>query len=167
MTLRWTAVVRLAVAGSAALLAAALLGACASPGTGLQREAATQFQARVLEVTQAASQDDPASALKALDGLESDLSAAAAKGQVSEERSHSITTVASAVRADLNDAVAAQQAAAKAAEDARTAAQKAAQSPSATADAPASQPAPAQGGSGSGAADTAKNNGGDKGKGKN
>ncbi|MGO4236580.1 hypothetical protein [Pseudarthrobacter sp. YAF2] len=131
MTVRPTTVARLAVAGSAALLAAALLGACAAPGTGLQREAATQFQARVLEVTQAASQNDPAAALKALDGLESDLSAAAAKGQVSEERSRSITTVATAVRADLNDdAVAAQQAAAKAAEDARTAARQAAQSPS-------------------------------------
>ncbi|MFF1883733.1 hypothetical protein ACFVVC_19920 [Pseudarthrobacter sp. NPDC058196] len=164
MTLRVTTVLRLAVAGSAAVLAAGLLGACASPGTGLQREAATQFQARVLEVTQAASQEDPATALKALDGLESDLSAAAAKGQVSEERSRSITTVASAVRADLNDAVAAQQAAAKAAEDARTAAQQAAQSASPTADAPVPQPAPAQGNSGSGGA---KNSGGDKGKGKN
>lgn len=167
MTVRPTTVARLAVAGSAALLAAALLGACAAPGTGLQREAATRFQARVLEVTQAASQNDPAAALKALDGLESDLSAAAAKGQVSEERSRSITTVATAVRADLNDAVAAQQAAAKAAEDARTAARQAAQSPSPSADAPVSQPAPAQGNSGSGGADTAKNNGSDKGKGKN
>lgn len=164
MTLRQTTTARLAVAGTAALLVSGFLAACAPPGSGLQREAATQFQARVLEVTQAASQDDPASALKALDGLESDLSAAAAKGQVSEERSRSITTVASAVRADLNDAVDAQQAAAKAAEDARTAAQQAAQSPSPTADAPAPQPAPAQGNAGSGGA---KNSGGDKGKGKN
>ncbi|WP_285244768.1 hypothetical protein [Pseudarthrobacter sp. fls2-241-R2A-127] len=163
MTFSVTTMLRLAVAGSAALLAAGLLGGCASPATGLQREAATQLQARVLEITQAASQDDPASALKALDGLESDLSAATTKGQVSPERSRSITTVASAVRADLNDAVAARQAAAKAAEDARIAAQQAAQNASPTADAPAAQPAPVQGSAGGGA----KNSGGDKGKGKN
>jgi len=160
VTLRRPTLGRLALAGSAALMAAGLLGACASPVTGLQREAAAQFQARVLEVTQAASQNDPASALKALDGLESDLSAAAAKGKVSEERSRSITTVASAVRADLNDAVAAQQAAAKAAEDARIAAQQAAtQTPSPETSSPAAQAqAPAPGG---------KKDSTDKAKGKN
>ncbi|HKU02072.1 MAG TPA: hypothetical protein VJQ80_04615 [Arthrobacter sp.] len=156
---------RLLLAWGAAALAAALLSACAAPGTGLQREAATQLQARVLEVTQASSQNDPEAALKALEGLEADLSAAQAKGQVSEERRRSITTVATAVRADLNEAISAQAAAAKAAEDARIAASQAAQAPT-TAPGPAPQPAPAQGNSSGNGADTGKNNG-DKGKGKN
>lgn len=167
MTLRQAVPGRLLLACAAALLAATFLNACAAPGNGLQREAATQLQARVLEVTQASSQNDPAAALKALEGLEADLSAAQAKGQVSEERRRSITTVATAVRADLTEAVAAQAAAAKAAEDARVAAAQAAQDPS---PAPASQaapaPAPAQGSAAGNGADGGKNNG-DKGKGKN
>ena len=169
MTLRPPAMGRLLLSCSAALLAAALLNACAAPGNGLQREAATRLQARVLEVTQASSQNDPASALKALEGLDADLSAAQAKGQVSEERRRSIMTVASAVRADLNEAAAARAAAAKAAEDARVDAGQATESPSPTADAPVPQPAPApaQGNSGGNGADAAKNNSGDKGKGKN
>ncbi|MDQ0117823.1 hypothetical protein AB0280_14715 [Pseudarthrobacter sp902506025] len=167
MTLRQAVPGRLLLACAAALLATTFLNACAAPGSGLQREAATQLQARVLEVTQASSQNDPAAALKALEGLEADLSAAQAKGQVSEERRRSITTVATAVRADLTEAVAAQAAAAKAAEDARVAAAQAAQDPS---PAPASQaapaPAPAQGSAAGNGADGGKNNG-DKGKGKN
>ena len=156
------------LAGSAALLAAGLLNACAAPGNGLQREAATQLQARVLEVTQASSQDNPESALQALEGLEADLTAAQAKGQVSEERRRSITTVATAVRADLNDAIAAQKAAAaKAAEDARIAAGQAAQSPSPTPESPASQPAPAPAPPNQGNSGNANKNNGDKGKGKN
>lgn len=168
MTLLREAPGRLLLAGAAALLTATLLNACAAPGNGLQREAATQLQARVLEVTQASSQNDPVSALKALDGLDADLSAAKAKGQVSEERRRSITTVATAVRADLDEAVAAQAAAAKAAEDARIAAAQAAQTPP-PAPAPASQaaPAPAQGNAAGNGADAGKNNNGDKGKGKN
>ncbi|TWD53950.1 hypothetical protein FB478_103370 [Arthrobacter sp. AG367] len=170
MTPRQTIPGRLVLAFSAAFLAAGFLSACAAPGNGLQREAAAQLQARVLEVTQASSQNDPASALKALEGLEADLTSLQAKGKVSEERRRSITTVASAVRADLNEVVAAQQAAAKAAEDARNAAQ-AAQSPSPTAESPAPQPAPApapaQGNAGGSGADTGKNSNADKGKGKN
>jgi hypothetical protein len=164
------------LACSAALLAAGLLSACAATGNGLQREAATQLQARVLEVTQASSQDDPESALQALAGLEADLAAAKAKGQVSEERRRSITTVATAVRADLDDAVAVKKAAAaKAAEDARNAAGQGTQAPSPTSEAPAPQapasqaapaPAPAQGNASGNGSDAAKNNG-DKGKGKN
>ena len=168
MTLRYAMRGRMVLACSAALLAAGLLSACAGPGSGLKREAASQLQARVLEVTQASSQNDPATALKALEGLETDLSVLQAKGQVSEERRRSITTVATAVRADLKEAVDAQQAAAKAAEDARTG--QAAQSPSPTAEVPAPQPAPApapaQGNAGGNGADTGKNNNGDKGKGK-
>lgn len=165
MILRRAALCRLALAGTAALLATSLLGACASPGTGLRREDAVQLQARVLEVTQAASQNDPSSALNALERLDSDLSTAQAKGQVSEERRRSIAAVAGAVRADLNEAIAAQQAAAKAAEDAKSAADQAAQSASPTP--PAAQPAPAAGTSGGNDPGPAKNNGGDKGKGKN
>lgn len=158
---------RLLLACSAALLAAALLNACAAPGNGLKREAAAQLQARVLEVTQASSQNDPASALKALEGLEAELSAAQAKGQVSEERRRSITTVATAVRADLNEALAAQAAAAKAAEDARIAAGQAASPSPAPASQAAPAPAPAQGNAGGNGGDPGKNNNGDKGKGKN
>ena len=158
---------RLLLACSAALVAAGFLSACAAPGNGLQREAATQLQARVLEVTQASSQNNPESALQALAGLEADLSAAQAKGQVSEERRRSITTVATAVRADLNDILAAQKAAAaKAAEDARIAAEQAAQSASPAPVQPAPAPAPAQGSSGSNGPASGKNNN-DKGKGKN
>ncbi|MGN6442300.1 MAG: hypothetical protein ACTHL6_10435 [Arthrobacter sp.] len=171
MTLRQASPNRLLLACSAALVAAALLSACAAPGNGLQREAATQLQARVLEVTQASSQDNPESALQALAGLEADLAAAQAKGQVSEERRRSITTVATAVRADLNDAVAAQKAAAaKAAEDARNAAGQGTQAPSPAPEAPVSQPAPApaagQGNTSGNGGNAGKNNS-DKGKGKN
>ena len=171
MTLRQAFPGRLFVACSAALVTATFLGACAAPGNGLQRGAATQLQARVLEVTQASSQNDPESALRALEGLEADLAAAQAKGQVSEDRRRSITTVATAVRADLSEAIAAQQAAAaKAAADARVAAGQAAQSPSPTPEAPASQaapaPAPAPGNAAGNGADAGKNNG-EKGKGKN
>ena len=160
---------RLFLGGSALVLSAVVLSACAPANNGLQRDVATQLQARVLEVTQASSQNDPASALKALDGLESDLSAAQARGRVSEDRRRSITTVATAVRADLNEALSAQQA--KAAEDARIAAgQAAGQSPSPAPEAsvsqPAPAPAPAPGNASGNGTDTGKNNG-DKGKGRN
>lgn len=158
MTLAPPRTARLFLGGTALMLSAVLLGGCAASGNGLQRDLATQLQARVLEVTQASSQNDPASALKALDGLESDLSAGQAKGRVSEERRRNIATVASAVRADLTEALAAQQA--KAAEQAAT------QSPSSAPETTAQQaPAPAQGNAGNGA-DAGKNNA-DKGKGKN
>ena len=175
MTLLQSSPQRLLLACSAALVAAGVLSACAAPGNGLQREAATQLQARVLEVTQASSQNNPESALQALAGLEADLAAAQAKGQVSEERRRSITTVATAVRADLNDAVAAQKAAApKAAEDARSAAGQGTQAPAPAPEAPASQPAPApapapaadQGNTSGNGGNAGKNNS-DKGKGKN
>ncbi|MGN7198696.1 hypothetical protein [Arthrobacter sp. SAFR-044] len=173
MTLLQASPNRLLLACSAALIAASFLSACAAPGNGLQREAATQLQARVLEVTQASSQDDPESALQALAGLEADLAAAQAKGQVSEERRRSITTVATAVRADLDDAVAVKKAAAaKAAEDAANAAGQGTPAPSPASEAPGSQPAPApappadQGNTSSNSGNASKNNG-DKGKGKN
>ncbi|WP_350004297.1 hypothetical protein [Pseudarthrobacter sp. WHRI 8279] len=134
------------LACSAAVLAAALLASCATTEAGLEREAAGQLQARVLEVTQASSENDPAAALRALEGLEAELEAAQSEGQISEERRRSITTIATAVRADLNEAIAAAEKAAadKAAEEARIAAeQAAAATPPPAAEVPAPAPAPA------------------------
>ena len=129
---------------SAAVLAAALLSGCATTEAGLEREAARQLQARVLEVTQASSENDPAAALRALEGLEAELEAAQSEGQISEERRRSITTIATAVRAELNGAIAAAEKAAadKAAEEARIAAEQAA---AATRPPAAEAPAPAPG----------------------
>jgi hypothetical protein len=130
---------------SAAVLAAALLSGCATTEAGLEREAARQLQARVLEVTQASSENDPAAALKALEGLEAELEAAQSEGQISEDRRRSITTIATAVRAKLNGAIAAAEKAAadKAAEEARIAAeQAAAATPPPAAEAPAPAPGP-------------------------
>ena len=139
-----------AVKWAAAVLVAGLVGGCAPGDAGLQRDAARQLQARVLEVTQASSQNDPAAALKALEGLEAELEAAQAKGQITEERRRTITTVATAVRADLDDAIAAaEQAAAEEAERNRAAAEEAAlaeaaqtPAPAPAPEAPAPQPAP-------------------------
>jgi hypothetical protein len=132
-----------AVKWAAAVLVAGLLGGCAPGDTGLQRDAARQLQARVLEVTQASSQNDPAAALKALEGLEAELEAAQAKGQITEERRRTITTVATAVRADLDDAIAAaEQAAAEEAERNRVAAEAAAAEAAAAKAAAAQTPAP-------------------------
>lgn len=136
---------------AAALVLAASLASCAAEETGLQRDAARQLQERVLGVSQAAAANDPAAALQALDALEAELSTAAGEGKVSEERLRTITTVITAVRADLTSAVEA-AAAAKAAEEAAAAekaraeaeaAAKASQEAAAPAEpAPAPEPAP-------------------------
>lgn len=150
------------VAWTAAVLAAGLLTGCGTRDASLQPGAARQLQARVLEVSEASSRNDPAAALQALQNLEADLAAAQSKGQVSEERQQTITTIAAAVRADLNAA-----AAAKAAEEARIAQEAAAAQASqadnqtqAPAPEPTPEPAPANGNE-----DDKKGNG-DKGKGK-
>ena len=132
------------LAWSSTFLAAALLSGCATTEAGLKREAARQLQARVLEVTQASSENDPAAALRALEGLEAELEAAQSEGQISEDRRRSITTIATAVRAELNGAIAAAEKAAadKAAEEARIAAEQAA---AATRPPAAEAPAPAPG----------------------
>lgn len=93
-----------------AVLAVSLLTGCAQSETGLERDTARQLQARVLEVTQASSQNKPEAALKALDGLEAELQAAKDSGRITEERHRSIATVVTAVRADLERAVAAAKA---------------------------------------------------------
>lgn len=158
---------RLVAGCAAALLAAGLLAGCGTGGSGLERDAARQLQARVLEVTQASSQNDPTAALKALEGLETELAAAQQRGDVSEERHRSITTIATAVRSDLEDAVAAAElAAAKAAEE-KAAAEQPATTPSPTPEAPApAATQPQQGNSGQEQDKDADNKGEDKGKGK-
>jgi hypothetical protein len=110
------------IQGAAELVQAASLASCGPAETGLQRDAARQLKVRVLGVSLAGADSDHAEAVTALDGLESELSTAAANGQVSEERRRTIMTVITAVRADLNAAV---DAAAKAAADAKAAEEKA------------------------------------------
>ncbi|BAS07847.1 hypothetical protein AHiyo4_12690 [Arthrobacter sp. Hiyo4] len=102
-----------------AFLLAGSLAACGPAETGLQRDAARQLQERVLGVSQAAANNDPAGGLAALDTLEADLASVAGTGQVSEERWRSIMTAATAVRSDLTAAKAVADAAA--AEDAAAA----------------------------------------------
>lgn len=128
------------VTWAAAVVAAGLLAGCAPSDTGLQPAAARQLQARVLEVSEASSRNDPATAMTALEGLEAELAAARDKGQISEERRATVTTIAAAVRADLEQALAA---AAKAAEDAKTADQAAAETPAPSTGTPAPAPEPA------------------------
>jgi len=137
--------VQVLVSASAALVLALSLAACGPADTGLERGAAGQLQQRVLSVTQAAAANDHAAALQALDGLETDLAAAAGNGQVSEERRRSIMTAITAVRADLTSAVqVAEAAAAKAAEEAAAAA-AAAEAEKAKAEAEASSEAAQEG----------------------
>ncbi|MBT2566251.1 hypothetical protein J7I84_07015 [Arthrobacter sp. ISL-85] len=97
----------------AVIMLALLLTGCAPAETGLQRNAASQLQSRVLSVSQAAAANDPAAALKSLDVLEADLATSAREGEVSEQRKRSISTIIADVRSDLTEA---QTAAAKAAE---------------------------------------------------
>lgn len=139
----------LVLAWSGVFMVAALLSGCGTTDAGLEREAARQLQARVLEVTQASSENDPAAALLALEGLEAELEAAQSKGQISGERRRNITTIATAVRADLTEAIAAAEKAAadKAAKEARIAAEQAAAAiPPPAAEPPAPVPAPAPAG---------------------
>ncbi|MDQ0851246.1 chemotaxis protein histidine kinase CheA [Arthrobacter sp. B3I9] len=104
-----------------AVLAAALAG-CSAPPPELGRDAAQQFQSKVLAVTEAAAVNDTAGSLKLLDELVVGLDDAAARGEVSFKRHQSIKTSIDAVRVDLM----AQQAAAAeaAAEAARVAAEQ-------------------------------------------
>lgn len=100
---RPAAVIRVPAALIVCLLAAGLAG-CAGPAPELEDNAAAQLQQRVLAVTSAAAGNDPAEALKSLDGLGSELDAAAAAGKVSFRRHQSITVAINAVRADLSAA---------------------------------------------------------------
>lgn len=142
---------------AAALILAATLAGCATQDAGLQRETARQLQERVLSVGQAAAGKDHSAALKALERLESDLSAASASGRVSEDRRRTILTAVAAVRADLTAAEAQAKAAADAAEQAKADADAAEKAVQETSVPVVPAPAPSE--------DNAKGNAG-KGKGK-
>lgn len=110
---------------AAACLAAALAG-CAPAAPDLDSKTGKELQAQVLAVSAAAAASDPATGLRSLDELVGHLTAAAANGEVSFKRHHSIMKAVEAVRADLLAAQATKAAAAKAeAERAATAAAKA------------------------------------------
>ncbi|GAB5079564.1 hypothetical protein [Arthrobacter sp. AD-310] len=160
MSLARRTATRVVVGLAAAALTAGSVAGCGTGETGLKRDTARQLQARVLEVTQASSQNDPNGALKALEGLEAELAEAQDRGDISEERHRSITTIATAVRADLEDAIAAAEQAAK---EKAAAEQAATQSPVPEVPAPAAtQPADSGQDQGNGA----PGKGEDKGKGK-
>jgi hypothetical protein len=129
------------MSAAAALLLAGSLAACGPEDSGLKRDTAAQLQQRVLNVSQAAAGNDPTGALTALAALEADLAVATSNGKVSDDRRRSIVTAVAAVRADLNEAVAAAAAAAKTAEDA-AAAQRQAEADAAAAKANEVAPAP-------------------------
>jgi hypothetical protein len=149
---RWRrAAFRCVSAAAAALLLAGALAACGPADSGLKQDTAAQLQQRVLKVSQAAAGNDPTGALDELTALEADLAAATGDGSVSDDRRRSIVTAVAAVRADLNDVLAAEAAAARTAEEA-AAAQRQAEADAAAANAAnnaapapvAPAPAPAQ-----------------------
>jgi peptidoglycan hydrolase CwlO-like protein len=107
----------------AGCIAAALAG-CAPSAPDLDSGTGKELQSQVLAVSRAAAAEDPAAGLRSLDGLVGRLTAAAANGEVSFKRHHSIMKAVEAVRADLLAAQAAKAAAAKA-EAERAAAAKA------------------------------------------
>ncbi|MBT2520359.1 mucin-associated surface protein [Arthrobacter sp. ISL-28] len=129
---------------ASAVLAAGMLAlgatGCGGTASELESDAAAQLQQRVLAVTKAAAANNPATALKSLSQLSSDLDAAAAAGHVSFKRHRSITVAIDSVKADLAAAQAAGKAAAEAAAKARAADERA---PAIVVPAPA--PAPASG----------------------
>lgn len=152
------------------VVVSAALAGCSLSAPELGSEAAKQLQSQVLAVSQAAATNDPASTLKLLDELVTQLDESAARGEVSFKRHQSISKSVEAVRADLL-AQQAQQAAeaAAAAEAARVAAeQEAAAKAAAEAAAAAATvappvvvapaPAPAQPGSGKGGKGKGKDN---------
>ncbi|MET4094661.1 mucin-associated surface protein [Arthrobacter sp. UYCu712] len=123
---------------SAALLTGALAG-CGAPAAELDRDAAAQLQSKVLAVTEAAAANDPATSLKLLDELATELDAAASRGAVSFNRHQSVRTSIEAVRVDLTSQQAAAAEAVRAAAEQEAAAKAAAK---AAADAAAAAPPP-------------------------
>ena len=126
---------------STALLTGALAG-CGAPAPELDRDAAAQLQSKVLSVTQAAAANDPATSLKLLDELATELDAAAGRGAMSFKRHQSVRASIEAVRVDLTSQQAAAEAARAAAEqeDAAQAAAKAAAAPPPVVTAPVPAP---------------------------
>ena len=137
-----------------AVLAGALAGCGAPPE--LRPDAARQLQSQVLAVTEAAAAEDPARSLQLLDELAAGLDQAAASGDVSFRRHHSIRAAIDAVRADLTAQQAAAETARRAAEQI-AAEQAAADQAAAVAPPPAVAPAPVP-------ANTSKAKGKDKGR---
>jgi hypothetical protein len=99
---------------AACLTVAAFSGFAAAPGD-LDPQTGRELQARVLAVSTAAANADPAAGLRTLDELVDHLTRAAADGEVSFKRHQSIMKAVGAVRADLRAAMAAKAAASKAA----------------------------------------------------
>jgi hypothetical protein len=97
------------------------LAGCGGTAPELESDAAAQLQQRVLAVTNAAAANNPATALKSLGQLSSDLDSAAAAGHVSFKRHQTITVAIDLVKADLAAAQAARKAAAEAAAKAKAA----------------------------------------------
>lgn len=125
---------------AAGMLALGLAG-CGGTAPELEPDAAAQLQQRVLAVTKAAAANSPATALKSLGQLSSDLDSAAAAGHVSFKRHQSITVAIDSVKADL----AAAQAARKASAEAAAKAKAAERVPAIVAPAPAPSPASGDG----------------------
>lgn len=129
---------RVAAGMAAACLTLAALSGCAAAPGDLDPQTGRELQARVLAVSTAAANADPAVGLRTLDELVDHLTRAAADGEVSFKRHQSIMKAVGAVRADLQAAMAAKAAASKAAAD------KAAAAAEKVAAAEAAETAPAQ-----------------------
>lgn len=140
---------RVAAGLAAACLTVAAFSGCAAAPGDLDPQTGRELQARVLAVSTAAANADPAAGLRTLDELVDHLTRAAADGEVSFKRHQSIMKAVGAVRADLRAAMAAKAAASKAAaEKAAAAAEKVAAAEAEAAAAAAAQetavrPAPA------------------------
>lgn len=116
---------RVAAGLAAACLTVAAFSGCAAAPGDLDPQTGRELQARVLAVSTAAANADPAAGLRTLDELVDHLTRAAADGEVSFKRHQSIMKAVGAVRADLRAAMAAKAAASKAAaEKAAAAAEK-------------------------------------------
>lgn len=123
------------------LLAAGLVVAIAgcAPASDLEEKTGRELQARVLAVSTAAANGDPATGLRTLDELVEHLTLAAANGDVSFKRHQSIMKAVEPVRAGLRAAAAAEKAAA-----AKAAAAAAAEKAAAATASEAAAEAPAQ-----------------------
>ena len=102
----------LALAAAAAITMAAFV---AFPAADADRATLRGFQIRVLNISQAASEDRLPGALAALQALEADVQAAFIEGRLSASRHHGIDAALDAVRADVNGLLAQAGSAAEAA----------------------------------------------------
>lgn len=86
---------------AAALLAAGILAGCANTPTDLQPGAAVKLQARLQSLARAAADNNLPAAKTELDLLASDVSSAAANGEISPARRQDIQNAIGLIRADL------------------------------------------------------------------